>query len=112
MYRVTKRDGSITEFHIAKIGNAITRAFEAVGRQQHPSVIELLALRVTAEFEPKIRNELILSILPFGTAAASEYGEIRAYLQRSGAPIGPLDMLIAAHTWRQHPDRRRRRTSA
>ena len=38
-----------------------------------------------------------LSILPFGTAAASEYGEIRAYLQRSGAPIGPLDMLIAAH---------------
>ena len=59
MYRVTKRDGSITEFHIAKIGNAITRAFEAVGRQQHPSVIELLALRVTAEFEPKIRNELI-----------------------------------------------------
>ena len=59
MYRVTKRDGSITEFHIAKIGNAITRAFEAVGRQQHPSVIELLALRVTAEFEPKIRKELI-----------------------------------------------------
>ena len=59
MYRVTKRDGSITEFHIAKIGNAITRAFEAVGRQQHPSVIELLALRVTAEFEPKIRHDLI-----------------------------------------------------
>ena len=59
MYRVTKRDGSMMEFHIAKIGNAITRAFEAVGRQQHPSVIELLALRVTAEFEPKIRNDLI-----------------------------------------------------
>ena len=59
MYRVLKRDGSMMEFHIAKIGNAITRAFEAVGRQQHPSVIELLALRVTAEFEPKIRNELI-----------------------------------------------------
>ena len=54
MYRVTKRDGSITEFHIAKIGNAITKAFEAVGRNHHPSVIEMLALRVTAEFEPKI----------------------------------------------------------
>ena len=38
-----------------------------------------------------------LSILPFGTAAASEYGEIRAHLQRSGTPIGPLNMLIAAH---------------
>ena len=38
-----------------------------------------------------------LSILPFGAGAASEYGEIRAYLQSRGTPIGPLDMLIAAH---------------
>lgn len=40
---------------------------------------------------------LPLSILPFGQAAASAYVEIRAYLQRKGTPIGPLDMLIAAH---------------
>ena len=38
-----------------------------------------------------------LSILPFGSAAASVYGEIRAYLQSLGTPIGPLDMLIAGH---------------
>lgn len=38
-----------------------------------------------------------LSILPFGAAAASEYGEIRAYLQNQGTPNGPLDMLIAGH---------------
>ena len=38
-----------------------------------------------------------LSVLPFGMAAATEYGEIRAYLQRKGTPIGPLDMLIAGH---------------
>lgn len=38
-----------------------------------------------------------LSILPFGAAAASEYGDIRSYLQSRGTPIGPLDMLIAAH---------------
>ena len=38
-----------------------------------------------------------LSILPFGAAAASEYGEIRTYLQSNGMPIVPLDMLIAAH---------------
>lgn len=37
-----------------------------------------------------------LSILPFGTAAASEYGKIQALLQNRGIPIGPLDMLIAA----------------
>lgn len=40
---------------------------------------------------------LPLSILPFGPTAASAYGEIRAYLQRRGTPIGPLDMLIAGH---------------
>ena len=40
---------------------------------------------------------LPLSILPFGSAATSEYGEIRTYLRRQGIPIGPLDMLIAGH---------------
>ena len=39
-----------------------------------------------------------LSILPFGPAAASEYGAIRACLQSQGTPIGPLDMLIAGHS--------------
>jgi tRNA(fMet)-specific endonuclease VapC len=38
-----------------------------------------------------------LSVLPFGSAAASVYGEIRADLQSKGTPIGPLDMLIAGH---------------
>lgn len=38
-----------------------------------------------------------LSILPFGAAAATEYGAIRAHLQSKGTPIGPLDMLIAGH---------------
>ncbi len=40
---------------------------------------------------------LPLTILPFGPAAALEYGAIRAYLQSQGTPIGPLDMLIAGH---------------
>ncbi len=38
-----------------------------------------------------------LSILPFGSSAATEYGVIRAYLQSQGTPIGSLDMLIAGH---------------
>jgi tRNA(fMet)-specific endonuclease VapC len=36
-------------------------------------------------------------ILPFGANAAAHYGVIRADLERRGAPIGPLDTLIAAH---------------
>lgn len=44
-----------------------------------------------------LRFLMPMSILPFGPDAASEYGEIRAYLQSRGTPIGPLDMLIAGH---------------
>lgn len=44
-----------------------------------------------------LRFLLPMSVLPFGPDAASEYGEIRAYLQSKGTPIEPLDMLIAGH---------------
>ena len=44
-----------------------------------------------------LRFLLPMSILPFGPDAASEYGEIRAYLQSKGTPIGSLDMVIAGH---------------
>lgn len=44
-----------------------------------------------------LRFLLPLTVLPFGASAASEYGKIRSYLQSRGTPIGPLDMLIAAH---------------
>lgn len=38
-----------------------------------------------------------LQILPYPEDASLAYGEIRAELERKGAPIGPLDTLIAAH---------------
>ena len=59
MYRVVKRDGSVVEFDIKKIANAITRAFEATNKNYHPSTIDMLALKVTSDFEPKIKDELI-----------------------------------------------------
>ena len=40
---------------------------------------------------------LPLEVAPFDEAAAEKYGEIRAALEKKGTPIGPLDMLIAAH---------------
>ena len=39
----------------------------------------------------------ILDILPFDDLAAAEYGNICAYLQKRGTPIGTMDMLIAGH---------------
>lgn len=59
MYQVTKRDGTVSEFDIQKISAAITKAFKARQKEYHPSVIDLLALKVTADFEPKIRDGLI-----------------------------------------------------
>ncbi|MBQ3120964.1 MAG: ribonucleoside triphosphate reductase [Peptococcaceae bacterium] len=59
MYQVLKRDGETAEFNISKIAVAITKAFEAQNKQYHSSVIDLLALKVTADFESKIKNDLI-----------------------------------------------------
>ncbi len=38
-----------------------------------------------------------LEVLSFGNKAAYHFGQIRAYLYREGKPIGPYDMMIAAH---------------
>ena len=56
MYQVVKRDGQIDEFDIHKIGAAIQKAFDAAKKNFHPSIIDMLALKVTANFEPKITN--------------------------------------------------------
>ncbi len=59
MYQVLKRDGKIVDFNLTKINDAIKMAFEAQEKQYHPSVIDFLALKVTADFEPKIKEGLI-----------------------------------------------------
>ena len=56
MYQVVKRDGKVTEFDVSKISVAITKAFEALQKQYHPTVIDMLALRVTSDFERKIKD--------------------------------------------------------
>lgn len=40
---------------------------------------------------------LALEIASFDSDAASSYGQLRASLEKRGAPIGPLDTLIGAH---------------
>lgn len=39
----------------------------------------------------------LFSIVPFDAAAGEAYGEIRAHLEKAGTPIGPMDLMIAAH---------------
>ncbi len=59
MYKVVKRDGELVEFNIQKISAALTKAFESTGRNFHPSVIDMLALKVTSDFEPKVKDDKI-----------------------------------------------------
>ena len=56
MYQVVKRDGSIADFDISKISAAVGKAFESLGKETHPSIIELIALHVTSDYESKIKD--------------------------------------------------------
>ncbi|MBQ3895034.1 MAG: ribonucleoside triphosphate reductase [Clostridia bacterium] len=59
MYRVKKRNNKIVDFDISKITAAITSAFEACETNTNSSIIDFLALKVTADFIPKIKDDLI-----------------------------------------------------
>ena len=56
MYQVVKRDGKIVDFNISKISSAITKAFESQKKQFNPDIIDLLSLKVTADYENKIKD--------------------------------------------------------
>jgi tRNA(fMet)-specific endonuclease VapC len=48
--------------------------------------------------KPALEEFLLpLVVIPFDKVAASYYGDLRASLERQGTPIGPLDLMIAAH---------------
>ncbi|MFM9413904.1 ribonucleoside triphosphate reductase [Peptococcus simiae] len=59
MYQVLKRDRSVAPFNLEKITQAMVLAFNACGRQYTPDIIDFMALKVTADFEPKIKDELV-----------------------------------------------------
>ena len=59
MYTVLKRDGRIINFDIQKITSAIKLAFDAQERNYNQDIIDFLALKVTADFEPKIKDHSI-----------------------------------------------------
>src|SRR5574344_1365011 len=59
MYKVRKRDGKIVPFDIKLIGEAITKAFEAEEKNYDSNVIDFLALKVTAEFADKVKDNIV-----------------------------------------------------
>ena len=59
MISVVKRDGEVVEFNLTKIVDAISKAFTATQKKYSEEIINLLALRVTADFQHKIKGETI-----------------------------------------------------
>jgi tRNA(fMet)-specific endonuclease VapC len=90
-------------------------------RNKHPRFHEIFAsyeigeLGISAVTESELRygadksqdpvrnhrqlNHFLLSlpVLPYDAECARHYGEIRSHLEKSGTPIGSMDLLIAAH---------------
>ena len=56
MFQVEKRDGTIAEFQMKKITDAIGKAFGAKDMQFSDDMLQMLALRVTADFQSKIKD--------------------------------------------------------
>ena len=56
MFGVIKRDGVKTDFNLVKISEAIKKAFEATNVQYSNDIVDLLSLRVTADFQSKITD--------------------------------------------------------
>lgn len=56
MFKVVKRDGEVAEFNLQKISSAIEKAFDAVQKQYDDDIVSLLSLRVTADFQEKIKD--------------------------------------------------------
>ena len=56
MIQVVKRDGETAEFCLKKITEAIKKAFRATRNEFNDEILELLSLRVTADFQPRMKD--------------------------------------------------------
>ncbi len=59
MIKVIKRDGETAEFSLNKITEAIKKAFKATKKEYNNEILELLSLRVTADFQHKMNGDTI-----------------------------------------------------
>ena len=76
MYQVVKRDGKVVDFNITKIAEAIKKAFEATQTEYNDDIIDFLALKVSADFLPKIKEGKI--------AVEDIQDSVEAVLSRAG----------------------------
>lgn len=59
MIYVVKRDGEVAQFRLNKITEAVKKAFKATKKGYNNEILELLSLRVTADFQDKMEEDRI-----------------------------------------------------
>ena len=86
MLNIKKRDGSIVPFNLNKIKSAIEKAFTAVNKSFSDDIIDMLALRVTATFNDKVKGDVVSVSTTdgklLGTTSANEAGFASMQLPR------------------------------
>lgn len=98
-------DTNICSYVLRQRPPSVLQHFNAVGADQLAiSSVVLAELRDGCARHPqgeRIRGEVDdfvsrLAVLPWDTAAAVAYGDLRAQLERQGTPVGAMDLMIAA----------------
>ena len=118
MYQVTKRDGKVVAFTIDKIAAAIQAAFDATGTAYTEDILQALAMKVTADFQPKIHDgavavediqdsvEAVLGRNGYESVAKSYilYRKQREKVRNAGSALldykDQVDKYLKLHDWR------------
>jgi tRNA(fMet)-specific endonuclease VapC len=98
-------DTNTVSFHIRRSSPALQRRIRRTpAAQVGLSVVTEMEIRYGLARNPSLRiaplvEEFLegIEILPLTSDVARAYARVRADLESRGTPIGPLDMMIAAH---------------
>lgn len=98
-------DTNTVSFHIKRSSHALRRRIRRTpAAQVGLSVVTEMEIRYGLARNPGLRiaplvEEFLegIAILPLTSDVARRYAGARADLESRGAPIGPLDLMIAAH---------------
>jgi len=99
-------DTNTISFHLRRSSAALQRRLHATPAAECGlSVVTEMELRFGLERNPSLRIRPLvesflagITILALDSTVALAYARLRARLEERGQPIGPLDLMIAAHS--------------
>lgn len=95
MLNVRKRNGAIVGFDLDKIINAMKKAFDATETHYNEDILERVALRVVADFQPKATDNLI------------DIEDIQDSVERTLESLGFTDVAKSYILYRRHREKLR-----